>query len=409
MLDESTAISIKLGATQPSDPPPDLVKALRAVEVIQGIRCPAGFRLSFLADRYPSGPGALADYPLLDPGLLDPFVRVYVLVTTSSGSPQVLMDGFITRQELTIGKEGTTITVIGEDVSVKMDLFEVSAEFQNLTDSAIATQILGQYSSLGITPSVTAPTGESAPANWVPQQNSTDRWFLQMLAARHGFLFCMQPGPSAGQNTAYWGPPITTGNRQPALTTAMGPRDNLRSLSLSYDALAPTLTYGSVLDLTQQPAQPVPVAIGSATQVPGLSQTPAIASSAASLASAPASFTSQLSTLGLRGSLLLHPGLAVADAQQLGQSKTNRSVQEVVVVEGELDTAEYGAILTAPGLVDLRGVGNRYDGTYYVKQVHHLLSLEQDQWSYLQRFILTRDGFGSTIATVQQVGGDFDQ
>jgi hypothetical protein len=404
MANGELTVTLLMGATTPAVVPADLLGALTSIEVVQGSRCPSGFRLTFSADRYPPIQGVIDDYPLFSEGLLDPFVRVQILVTPFEASTQVLIDGFITRQELTIDENANSlITVLGEDVSVKMDLFEVSAEFPTLTDSAIVTQILGNYSSLGITASVTAPSGESAPSSWVPQQNSTDRYYVQMLAARHAFQFFVQPGASAGQNTAYWGPPVTTGDRQKALTTNIRGSNNLLKLSLSYDSLAPTVTYGSALDLTQTPAVATPITVGSATQVPGLSSTAAIPSSASSLASTPSSFTSQLSTLALRGSLLLHPGLTVTDAQNLGQAKTNRSAQELAVVEGELDVDEYGAVLIAPGLVDLRGVGNRYDGSYYVKQATHVLNNINGAWSYTERFVLTRGGTGKTITEVEEV------
>jgi hypothetical protein len=402
----NTILSLKLGATQPQNAPAEVIKALRSVEVVHGCRCPSGFRLSFEAERYPAVAGTLAEFPLVETGLLDPFVRVQVLVQMDATAAQVLMDGFITRQELVVGSDTqkATITVMGEDVSVKMDLFELSAEYQSLADSAIVNQILARYSSLGITPSVTAPSGESAPQSYVPQQNSTDRYYLQMLAARHGYLFYVLPAAQAGKNTAYWGPPVTTGTRQTALTTNMGRQNNVRSIAFTYDALAPTLTYGMALDMTQTPAKAVAIAAGSATQKPGLASTAAIPSSVSSLAQTPASFSSQLSTLGVRGTLFMQPGFNPTDAQGAGQAKTNRSVQEVVMAEGEVDTATYGQILAAPGLVDVRGVGNRYDGTYYVKQVTHNLSLEQGEWKYLQKFVLSRDGVGSTITTVQSTG-----
>jgi len=315
--------------------------------------------------------------------------------------PTVLIDGFITRQEVTVsGEDTTTITVIGEDVSVKMDLIEISAEFQNLADSAIVTQILGNYSSLGITPSVTAPANEAAPQSWVPQQNCTDRYFIQTLAARHGFLFYVLPGSTAGTNTAYWGPPVTTGDPQKALTTNMSMANNVTSVTMTYDALAPTITYGSVLDLTQSTPAAVPVAIGSASSLMGLANTPPIPSSVSGIATTPSTFSSQLSTLSSRGTLFLHPGLSATDAQNLAQAKTNRSAQEVVVVEGELDTATYGAILKAAGLVALRGVGGRYDGKYFVKQVNHSLSFGELSWRYAQKFVLVREGFDSTIQAV---------
>lgn len=392
-----------LGQGQPANAPSEIYEALSAVEVIRGTTCPAGFRLSFVAERLPPpGKGSSApDYPLLDTDLLDPFTRVQITVQPEGSSETVLIDGYITHQELTLeGQETAVVTVLGEDLSVKMDLVEVSAEYQNLADSAIVRQILDKYSSLGLTAKVTAPEGESAPKDWVPQQNATDRYHVQMLAARHAFLFYLEPGSSPGSNTAYWGPPISSGESQKALTTNLGPADNLRALSLRHEGLAATATYGNVLDLTQQPASVVQVGAGSTSRSPAFATTPAMGSSVSSLAQDPSGYTSKLDSLDARGSLLYHAGMPVADARSLAQAKTDRSVRQAIVAEGEVETARYGAILQAPGLVDLRGVGKRYDGTYYVDQVHHVLSLEVNDWSYLQRFRLRREGTGSTITEV---------
>jgi phage protein D len=396
-----TFVQLLMGSPTPSSAPLALRKLLRTIEVIQSSRCPSGFRMTFSAPRYDATDLTGTEYPALDTDLLDPFVRVQVTVQPStSTTATVLMDGFITRQEVVVGQEGTTVTVIGEDVSVMMDLIEISAQFQNTADSAIVKQILGNYSSLGVTLSVTVPTGESAPANWVPQQNCTDRYLIQMLAARHGFLFYVLPGSSAGTNTAYWGPPVTTGTSQKALTINMSRADNLTSLTMTYDALAPTITYGSVLDLTKNPAAAVPIAVGSANPLLNLAQTGPIPSAVSSVATTPSTFTTQLSTLTTRGTLFLHPGLSAIDAQNLAQAKTNRSAQEVVVIEGEVETAQYGAILQTAGLVDLRGVGTRYDGTYFVKQVNHNFTFEKNGLRYLQKFVLVREGFDSKIQAV---------
>jgi phage protein D len=401
---ESTIVRLMIGATQPRDAPEDLLLALDSIEVVQGITCPSGFRLSFAADRYPPDPGPLPEYPVLATGLLDPFNRVQVLTQQQGESPTVLIDGFITYQEVKVEENGRAlISVLGEDVSLKMDLVEVSAEYPNLTDSAIVTQVLGKYGGVGITPRVTAPSDESAPQDYVPQQNATDRFYVQALAARHGFLFYVQPGSSAGTNTAYWGPPVTAGSSQKALTANMGRATNLRSLSLRYEALAPTVAYGQVLDLSQQPAAPVPVGVGAADPSDGLATTGALPSSGSSLAQDPAGYGSDLAALAVRGSLLLHPGMTTGEARSLAQGKVNRSLQDAVVVEGEIDTSDYGEVLVAPGLVDLRGVGTRYDGTYMVKQVRHLLRFAKGQLSYMQKFVLTRGGVGSTISEVEEI------
>jgi hypothetical protein len=393
-----TTLSLKLGKTQPANAPAEVLGSLRSIQVSHGTKAPSGFTLSFEADRYPPVQGTLSDYALLDSGLLAPFVRVQVVVQLGLNLPEVLIDGYITRQELSVdGNEKGTLTVTGEDMSVKMDLFERSVEYPNLKDSAIVQQILGKYSALGITASVTTPSDDSAPTT-VPQQNTTDLKYLKMLAARHSYLFYLRPGP-LGQTSAYWGPPVTTGTPQKTLTINMAWADTVKSLSFSYNALAPTLTYGQSLDLSNSTPATLAVAAGTAQSL-GLSTTPAISSSFSSLAQTPENYYNQLSTLAVRGSLLLNDGLTPTDAQNIGTAKTNRSVQNVLEARGQLDTAKYGAILKAPGLVNVRGVGTQYDGTYTVNQVSHSLSLEQGEWGYTQSFALSRDGFGSTITSV---------
>ena len=78
------------------------------------------------------------------------------------------------------------------------------------------------------------------------------------------------------------------------------------------------------------------------------------------------------------------------------QGQTNRSVEKVVVVQGELDALRYGNMLQAPGLVGVRGVGNSYDGNYYVQSVKHTIR----RGEYKQQFTLNREGYGSTVQEV---------
>ena len=61
---------------------------------------------------------------------------------------------------------------------------------------------------------------------------------------------------------------------------------------------------------------------------------------------------------------------------------------DAVRVTGELDAVQYGDVLRARGLVGLRGVGQSYDGLYYVKKVVHNLTTG----TYTQNFTLVREG-----------------
>ncbi|MEM8929870.1 MAG: hypothetical protein AAGE94_01780 [Acidobacteriota bacterium] len=403
MADETqqTTITLNVGSgSQPGPAPGDMLESLKRLEVTQTADGPCGFQLTFDAPRFNvEDTSQSAEYPILSDDLLTPFNRVQISVSIKSTEDVVLMDGYILRQEIEIEDDATFVTVLGEDVSVKMDLIEVSVEFQNLKDSDIVSQILGNYSSLGVTASVTAPSGESAPSDFVPQQNCTDRFYVRMLARRYGYDFSVIPGSSAGSNTAYWGPPKTDGTPQAVLSANFGPKTNVKKLEMSYDARVPTQVYGQVLDLTQNPAQVSPVALSAPSWRAGLSETEALSTNTG-IASDPTSFYSSLDDLDVRGSLLYHSGLDVSRATALATGKANRSVVEVQVIEGELDTETYGNILEVAGLVDLRGVGATFDGRYLVRQVTHIIEIENDEPKYTQKFILSRGGYGTTISEV---------
>lgn len=388
----SVDLGLYVGSSTLEPAPESLVRALSRAEIHRTDAAPSGFQLTFHAERYGSG----QDEPLLAAGQLAPFQRL-ALVATVAGTPQVLIDGYVTRQELAPneGAAGSTLTVTGEDVSVKMDLFQVPLEWPAMGDFLIAEAILAKYLLIGIVPEVVPTLTDVIPIGYVPQQNSTDRCYVQQLAAQNGYLFYVKPGPSLGSNHAYWGPPVRTGTPQPALSVDLGPFTNVDSITFSYDALAPTINYGAV----QVYNVPVPVLIGASTRTPPLAADPALGDYSA-LAANPLSIFDQLASLKIRGTLFQHQGLNIVQAAVQAQASTNLSTDQVVTVEGELSASRYGAVLEAPGLVAVRGAGASYDGLYYVKQVTHEITTVEGSWDYRQKFTLTREGVGSTLEEV---------
>lgn len=388
----SVDLGLYVGSSSLEPAPESLTRALQRVEVHRTDAAPSGFQLTFHAERY----GSSTDEPLLAGGQLAPFQRL-ALVATVSGTPQVLIDGYVTRQELAPneGAGGSTLTVTGEDVSVKMDLFEISFEWPAMTDFLIAEAVLVKYALIGIVPEVEPTVSDLVPFGYVPQQNSTDRCWVQQLAAQNGNLFYIKPGPTVGKNKAYWGPPVRTGTPQRTMSVDVGPFSNVDSITFAYDALAPTVTYGAV----QVYNVPVPLAVGASTRSPALATDPALGDYS-SLLSNPLSFFDQLLSLKVRGSLLQHQGYNYVKAATIGQAKVDLSTDQVVTAEGELSTSRYGAVLDAPGLVALRGAGTSYDGLYYVKQVTHEITTVEGSWDYKQKFTLTREGVGTTVEEV---------
>lgn len=86
-------------------------------------------------------------------------------------------------------------------------------------------------------------------------------------------------------------------------------------------------------------------------------------------------------------------GLNDAQRRARAQGMVDNSMDEVVTATGDLDALRYGRILKPRGLVDLRGAGESYDGTYYVKKVTHNIDIRKGE--YKQSFTLTREGLGT--------------
>lgn len=373
-------LTLRIGKILPTPVPQSLAEAVQSVEVTQSDDGSSGFQISFRAERTSA---FSMDYPLITSPLLKPFNRVIITVSLDS-SEKVLMDGFITNQQLMPGSngEGATITVTGEDVSVMMDMVQISFQYPAMGDSAIAFLVLGKYSVIGVAPTVIpTPTDlVSDPLEQTPQQNAmTDKDYVKQLASKYGYLFYVTTGPIAGTNIAYWGPPVLIGIPQKALNVDMGPFSNVESVNFVYNAMSPTLVHGMIQGTEIQESYPVATF---ARLRPPLSTQPAP--------------EALLPTV--RNNQFTDPRLGEVMALTQAQAITDTSTDCVVHVTGELEVMRYGSVLTAPGLVDLRGAGLSYDGTYYVKTVKHEIGIGK----YKQNFTLTRSGVGSLITEVAQ-------
>src|SRR6478735_1674894 len=115
-----------------------------------------GIHLTLLVG--PSGPADLLDYALLASPLLQTWNRVIVIVTFNA-APRVLMDGFVTQREFSASNEPgrSFITLTGDDVSVKLDLEEKSAEHVGLDDGLVALKLIGGYAEYGLIPNLIPP------------------------------------------------------------------------------------------------------------------------------------------------------------------------------------------------------------------------------------------------------------
>lgn len=370
-------LTLLIGPTVAVPAPPSLLESLQRIEVTHDDSGQSGFQIVFSVGR--SGPMDLLDFALMSNPLLKVFNRV-IMVVTMNAIPTVLMDGIITHLELNPSAEPgqSTLTLMGKDVSVMMDLQDHPVEHPAQPELVIALKLIATYAQYGLIPMVIPPPSVDIPLpiQRIPRQQGTDLEFLREMAERYGYVFYVKPGPAPFTNTAYWGPPPRIGVPQRALSVALGGTTNVNRINFRNDALGVETVEGQVQDsLTNQK---VPVKTFASLRPP--------------LAAFPALLMNQ-PNVPLRQ--FRATGLNVAQAYARAQGQTD-AFSEAVVAEGELDTMRYGGILDARGIVGLRGAGYSYDGLWYVKRVKHRIERE----NYLQGFTLTREGLGSTVPVV---------
>lgn len=371
-------LTLLIGPSVPVPAPLFLTESLQRVEVTHSDQARSGFQITFHMER--SGPEDFLDYKQLSSPLLRPFNRV-ILIVTFNAIPRVLMDGIITNQQVQSGNEpGTsTLTITGEDVSVMMDREESTVEHIGQSEPIIATMIIKNYAQYGLIPTVIPPpTVETKnPAEITPVQRGTDLAHLQSMARCHGFVFYIIPGPALFDNMAYWGPPVREGMPQRPLTFNMGPDSNVTSLNFQYNALSPFMVSGNMMD--PRTNQSMPVQTFTSTRIPLVSQ--------------PASGLPYIRKVLPENT----EGLSYMQARACAQGRIDKSFDNTVTAQGELDVLQYGDLLQARKLVGLRGAGYSYDGSYYVKSVTHTISSGE----YRQRFTLTREGTGALSPVVR--------
>ncbi len=360
MADQGIRLQLAIGPTVPVPAPYSVIDALTSLEVTSQDHQRDGFQMTFSM-----GKDSLLDYGLLGGGLLDPPSRVIVMVFINF-LPQILIDGLITHHQVQPSNQPgqSRLTVTGEDISLQMDLEEKSVTYPNQSDSAIVTQILGSY---GLVPDVTPTTKVPVETEEVPSQQGTDLSYTQTLAKQNGFVFFVEPTDIPMVNRAYWGPDHRIGGVQSPLTMNMGAATNVERLDFTFDALKPEEPIVQVLD----PVLGLPITIPIPT---GFRPT---------LVGKP--------TRALRKTMARDTaGLSAVDAA-LKMLELLTQSSDSVDGSGELDALQYGRALRARQLVAVRGAGQSYDGTYYVKQVTHSIR----RGEYRQSFSLTREGQGA--------------
>jgi hypothetical protein len=364
-----------IGPVVPVAVPQTVLDALTSVQVTTAAGARSGFQLTFTL----STQSPLHTLFLLSGGAAVPIMRVIIIVTVN-GTPDVLMDGVITNQEVSPGSEPgkATLTVTGEDLSHVMDLIDFTGvPYPAMPAEARVPLIIAKYAFLGMVPLVIPSIllDVPIPVFRIPRHQGTDLAYINQLADEVGYVFYIDPGPQPGMNVAYWGPEIKVGAPQPALAVNQDiGGNNVESLSFNFDNKSKTLP----ILFIQNPETkvPIPIPVPDITPLnPPLGAVPPIPTKV--------EFISETAKYN------------AVQAAVIGLAKAAKS-SDAVTGTGTLDVMRYGRVLKARKLVGVRGAGAAFDGLYYVKSVSHNIK----RGEYKQNFTLSRNGLLSTIPNV---------
>ncbi len=367
-------LTLMMGGFKASPVPQPVIDALTSVQVSTTVGSQGGFQLKFSWSKN----SALA--VLHASGFFDPRQRVIVAVTVN-GTTDVLMDGIVTKQDLSpssvAGK--STLTITGLDLTALMDLVDLSGiPYPALPMFVIVEMILAKYAPLGVMPLALPPLLAliQNPIERFMKQDGTDYHYITTLAGKVGAVFYLDPGPTPGASLAYWGPDLSKliGGTQPALSIDFDSETTLDSLNFSYDG---TLATDYLVTIVEQHSQiPIPI------PVPSIDL---LRASQAAHAPTPLKYT-QLKPVASEDPV----GAALAGLGKLFESN------DVMTASGQLDVLRYGRVFKARQLCAVRGGGRYYDGLYYVKNVTHNIK----RGEFKQSFSLARGGTGSSVDRV---------
>jgi len=372
---EGVYLTLMIGPVVPVPVPQTVLDALTSISVNVTAEPgrQSGFDLSFtLSQRSP-----LHTLFLLSGAVPIPLIRVVIIVTIN-GMPDVLMDGVITRQDVTTGEGGRAVLkVTGVDISEAMNLVDFTGvPYPALPVEGRVAMILTKYLAFGILP-VIVPTvlmDVSLPIDEIPQQDGKDLEYIQDLADEVGYVFYVVPGPVPLTNVAYFGPEVKVGIPQKALNLDMDAHTNVESLSFSFDADKAKRPIAYIYNKLTKLSIPVPIPDINPLSPP-LGLVPPKALNIEPLSSV--------------------VNKSMSGAIMRGMAEAARG-SEAVSATGSLNVLRYGRPLKARGLVGVRGAGMAFDGLYFVKSVNHTLK----RGEYKQSFELTRNGLISTVPRV---------
>lgn len=346
--------------------PPMVIDAVQEIEIDTSTQDAGIFRL-----RLGMAQTVLGDWTILELDLFRPLVPISIRIASGLGVPEAIINGFVSTVEATYSEQPgeSVLEITGMDATATMNLQEKVMPWPNMPDHAIAAAIFGQYA---IIPRVQPTPPQLVEPEGTTTQRSTDIRFLRRLAQRNGFECYVQPEPLSGLDMGFFQPPQLTGLPQAVLNVNMGTETNVLGFKVHYEATRPTTAVAAGLDIATKAIQPA--LAPAALQVPlGLEPT--------LFRVLPPPIVRPADTGLMRTAELQPAAQAIADQSSLA-----------VMADGQVG-ADVG-ILRPGGLVNVRGAGRLFSGSYYVTKVSHVINRE----GLVQRFQASRNALTLTGA-----------
>ena len=290
-------------------------------------------------------------------GASTPMLRVIIVVTVN-GTPQVLMDGVITRQRGHARQRAGPVDADdhrrgphhghGPDRLQRASLPGDAGRGARRADPRQVRDVRhrSRWSSRALLIDVPIPTEQ------IPSQQGTDLEYIKQLADEVGYVFYVDPGPVPGHEHRLLGTG-DQGRRAAAGAERQHGRAHQRRVAELQLRQPASTTLPIVFiqnQLTQDPdPDPDPDDHSAAARRSALIPPPLTQASTVAAATRPSSRRSQ------------------AIAARPGRGRRSRPTPSPGT--GTLDVLRYGRVLKARQLVGVRGAGPAFDGLYYVKSV----------------------------------------
>ena len=325
--------------------PPPVVQVVQQIIVDATIDKASAVSLRLGLPQNPIG-----DWGVLAFDLFRPMVPLTVRVKVGPLLPDAIFTGYVTGQHAVYSDApgGTYLRVTGMDATLRMNLQEKVQPWPSMPDSAIAAAIFGQY---GVLPKV-QPTG---PVLVEPEgttiQRGTDMRFLRDLAWRNGFDCYVEPQAQTGLEIGHFEPRSLVGVPEAVISVAMGDATNVADFEV-HSRHGPA----DRRDRCDPRRRDQGAAAGRGT---GVDRNPARPRAEPHKVIPPP---------------LVRPtgtGLSqAADLQKASQAIADRSSWSLTA------TGRVGpdvGVLRPGGLVNVRGAGRLYNGSWFVTRVQHLI------------------------------------